>query len=177
MAKASKTTKAPKAAPVQDHSKAEQAALERIPAMTDPAKLRTMRDNARRLGSTLVADAAFQRLVRIVPGEEPGSVEHDFWTSIHAFEEVLTEENGKTTRLSRTRQKVAKSGIVKVLEEFATATKPANGFQMLLDRNMAELTGEAVVLRHPEAFEAAVVEAARGRLAGAGVDVDALPAA
>lgn len=157
-------------------SKQEREALERIPTMDDAAKLRTMRLNALRLGSAQVADAVFQRLVRIVPGEKPGSVEHDFWTSIHAHEEMLTEKNGKATRMSRTRQKATKEGVVKVLEAFATAAKPADGFQMLLDRKMPELTGEAVILRHPEAFAPSVVEAARRRLAGAGVDVDALPA-
>lgn len=155
-------------------SKQELAALERIPTIDDPAQLRILRENARRLGSTLVADAAFNRLIRIVPGEAPGSVEHDFWTSIHAFEEVLTEEKERTTRLSRTRLKVTKEGVIKVLEGFATAKQPTDGFQMLLDRKMPELTGEAVILRHPEAFDTSVVEAARGRLAGAGVDVDAL---
>lgn len=158
-------------------SKAERAALDRIPGIEDPKQLRILRDNARRLGSTLVADAAFQRLIRIVPGETPGSVEHDFWTTIHAFEEVLSEENEKTTKLSRTRLKATKSGVVRVLEDFATAAKPADGFQMLLDRNLAELTGEAVILRHPEAFDPAVVASARARLTKAGVDVDALPAA
>lgn len=160
-------------------SKQERAALDRIPAMDDPAKLRTMRLNALRLGSTEVADAVFQRLVRIVPGEEPGSVEHDFWTSIHAQEEMLSEKNGKATRLTRARQKATKEGVLKVLEDFATAKQPTDAFQMLVDRKMPELTAEAVILRHPESFDASVVEAARARLVEAGVNVDAflVPAA
>ena len=136
-----------------------------------------MRSNAHRLGSRTVEDAALRRLVAILPSEAPGTLEHDFWMTIHTFEELLGEERGRTTRLSRTRQKVAKEGIRKVLVDFATSAKPADGFQMLIDRGLPELTGEAVVLRHPEGFEPSVVDAARTRLAGAGVDLAALSAA
>ena len=46
-----------------------------------------------------LADLAFRRLIAILPQEQPGTIEHDFWQTIHAFEHALTEERGKTTRL------------------------------------------------------------------------------
>jgi hypothetical protein len=46
---------------------------------------------------------------------------------------------------------------------------------MLLERNLPELTGEAIILRHAERFEPFVVEAARNRLVKAGVDIGKLP--
>lgn len=155
----------------------EARAVETINATTDPAKLRQIGENARRLGSRTVEDAAIRRLVAILPADPPGTIEHDFWQTIHTFEEVLGKERGRTTRLSRTRQKVAKVGVLKVLEDFATSATPADGFQMLIDRGLAELTGEAVVLRHPDGFAAGVVDAARTRLAGAGIETAAVPAA
>lgn len=165
--------------PASDESKqraAEARAVETIGTATDPAKLRQMRNNAHRLGARGVEEAALRRLVAILPDDEPGTIEHDFWMTIHTFEELLGQERGRTTRLSRTRQKIAKVGVRKVLEDFAASAKPTEGFQMLIDRGLFELTGEAVVLRHPEGFEPRIVDAARTRLAGAGVDVAALPA-
>ncbi|WP_027155600.1 hypothetical protein [Mesorhizobium sp. WSM2561] len=55
-----------------------------------------------------IAEAAFRRLVAVLPKEKPGSIEHDFWQTIQGFEMILSDERGKTTRLTRTRQKVAR---------------------------------------------------------------------
>jgi hypothetical protein len=111
----------------------------------------------------------------VLPKEKPGTVEHDFWQTIHAFKHVLSEERGKTTRLARTRQKVARVGEVQTLQDWATSAKSTDSFEMLLERNMPELTGEAIVLRHARRFAAEVVAAARQRLETAGVDIVALP--
>jgi hypothetical protein len=104
-------------------------------------------------------------------------VEHDFWQTIHAFEHVLSEERGKTTRLSRTRQKVARAGVVQTLHDWAMSAKSTDGFDMLLERNIPELTGEAIVLRHALQFGAEVVAAAKRRLEAADIDLATLPGA
>nr|WIE93426.1 hypothetical protein P9270_010060 [Mesorhizobium sp. WSM4875] len=143
----------------------------------DPERLRSWIRNAREKGEPRVADAAFRRLVSVLPKEKPGTVEHDFWQTIHAFEHVLSEERGKTTRLARTRQKVARVGEVQTLQDWAMSAKSTEGFTMLLERNVPELTGEAIVLRHARRFAAEVVAAARQRLETAGVDIAALPLA
>jgi hypothetical protein len=148
--------------------------IARISECSDPEKLRTWIRNARRRNETAVADAAFRRLISIVPSENPGTLEHDFWQTIHAFEFVLSDERGKSTRLSRTRQKVARVGVFQTLKDWALSNKRTDGFEMLLDRGMPELTGEAIVLRHPEKFDKAVQAAARERLVAAGVDVSRL---
>jgi len=140
----------------------------------DPDKLRTLIKNARRQRETTVADAAFRRLISLVPSEKPGTVEHDFWQTVHALEFTLSEERGKTTRLSRTRQKVGRVGVIETLKDWALSDKKTDGFEMLLERGMPELTGEAIVLRHPEKFDASVLTAARSRLIAAGVDLSSL---
>jgi hypothetical protein len=151
-----------------------QRILDLVAACDDPEKLRTWIANARRGGQPAIADAAFRRLIAILPQEEPGTVEYDFWQTVHAFEHVLTEERGKTTRLARTRQKVARVGEIATLKDWAVSTKSADGFAMLIERNMPELTGEAIVLRHADKFDISVVTAARGRLEEAGVNLAAL---
>jgi hypothetical protein len=148
--------------------------LESIAKCDDPQALRRWIENAREKNADEVADAAFRRLVSIVPSEEPGTVEHDFWQTIQAFEFLLSEERGRTTRLSRTRQKVTRVGVVQTLKDWALDKKQTQGFEMLMERGMPELTGEAVVLRHPDNFEADVQAAARDRLIRAGVNVNQL---
>tara|TARA_R110000751_G_scaffold8822_6_gene34081 strand:- start:5450 stop:5968 length:519 start_codon:yes stop_codon:yes gene_type:complete len=157
-----------------EHMIGRQKILDRIADCTDPDKLKNWIANARREGAEDVEKAAFKQLISIAPSEAPGTVEHDFWQTIHAFEYVLSDERGKTTILSRTRQKVARVGVEKTLTDWALNTKKTEGFTMLLERNMPELTGEAIILRHPRKFDSDVVSAARERLHKAGVDVDLL---
>jgi len=149
--------------------------LSLIATCDDPEKLRSWITNARKGGDNRIADAAFRRLISVLPKEKPGTVEHDFWQTIHAFEHVLSEERGKTTRLARTRQKVARVGEIQTLKDWALSSKSTDGFTMLLERNMPELTGEAIVLRHAKQFGADVLAAANQRLVQAGVDTSALP--
>jgi hypothetical protein len=154
-----------------DHSKM----LAYIAQCGDVGKLKSLLKNARERGEPALADAAFRKLISLVPSEHPGTVEHDFWQTIHAFEYILTDERERTTRLSRTRQKIARVGVVQTLRDWALSDKETDGFRMLLDRGMPELTGEAIVLRHPASFEPQVLAAAQQRLLDAGVDVSSLP--
>jgi hypothetical protein len=140
----------------------------------NPDELESLIKNATKLGNVLVAEAAFRKRISLVPAERPGSVEHDFWQMVQAFEYTLSEERGKNTRLSRTRQKVAKAGVVQTLSDWAAGSQETAGFRMLLERGMPEFTGEAITLRHPELFEPPVLEAAQQRLAAAGVDLNSL---
>ena len=146
-----------------------------IEQSTDPEALRTIIKNAQIHNQHSIGLAAFRKLISIVPSERPGTVEHDFWQTVNAFEYVRTTENGKTTRLSRTRQKIKRVAVTQTFKDWALSDKETDGFRMLLDRGMPEYTGEAIVLRHAERFAPDVVEAARLRLTKAGVDVDALP--
>lgn len=145
----------------------------------DPEKLKVLIDNARKLsasdkGASAVAIEAFRKLISIVPSERPGTLEHDFWQTINAFEYELYVERGKNSPLSRTRQKVKRVGIEQTLRDWALSKTSTRGFRMLVERGMVELTGEAIVLRHPARFDDAVLESARRRLIEVGVDVENL---
>ncbi|MEH6697277.1 MAG: hypothetical protein V7672_01120 [Brevundimonas sp.] len=132
----------------------------------DATGLKNIRSHAQKANEQEIADLAFRRLIGLRVEWEPGTVEHDFWTTVHAFETVLSEERGRTTRLGRTRQKVARDGVVATLASWATG-QPTEGFAMLRERNMLDLTGEAIVLRHPHHFDEAVIAACQQRLADA----------
>jgi hypothetical protein len=152
-----------------------QRALERIKTTTDPKALRNLIQNARKMGELEVANAAQRRLFEVLPQELPGTLEHDFWRTILAFEELLKDERGKTVRLSRTRQKVARAGVVKTLIDWALNSSETEGFSMLQERGLLELSGEAIVVRHRELFDVAVVAAASTRLEKAGFNTSSKP--
>jgi hypothetical protein len=82
-------------------------ALKMITNCVDAMSLRQIATNARRQGVPDVARAADLRLYDLLPSEKPGTFEYDVWRSIHALEGTLTSERGKTTRLGRTRPKIA----------------------------------------------------------------------
>lgn len=138
-------------------------ALERIATCNDPSDLRRMADNAKSSANEAVREAALRRLYYVSPEAEVGTLEHDVWQSIFALERALTEERGKTTLLSRTRQKISRDG---ELETVASLVKkpPSEGYKMLLDRGWPDLTFEAVALRHPDRFDDEVLGAATKRL-------------
>ena len=147
--------------------KAEAAALSRIPAMDDADSLRTLMSNARDQQSTIVFNAAFRRLIDLLPGEAPGSADYDFWRSTFVYEELLAERSGKKTAVTRVRQKVRRVGVSQTIEDLATETSDSGGFGTLIERGLPEMTAEAVMVRHADRFAPGAVEAARLRLAAA----------
>lgn len=147
-------------------------AMKMIAGCVDPIDLRQIAANARQKGELAVVHAADLRLYEILPSEKPGTLEHDVWRSIHALEGTLTGERDKTTRLGRTRPKIARVGEHETIKDLILGSKPSEGFFMLVERQMAELTFEAVALRHPDQFDDTVLDAAAARLRSVGMTVD-----
>jgi len=141
----------------------EQRALALIASCVDAAKLRQLAINARQRGAVDVERAALLKLYSVLPSAETGTLEHDVWQSIYALEDALKAERGKTILLARTRQKIARDGEGKTVSDLVLGKESA-GFQMLIDRDMPELTFEALALRHADRFEVHVLDAARKRL-------------
>lgn len=145
-----------------------QKLLDLIANCNDEEKLRNWISNANRTQVDEVEDAARRRLIEVRASkdiDEPNDpVVLDFWKSITALENELSEERGKTIRLSRTRQKIARVGVEKTLADLALQTHPSDGYHLLKARGMLDLSAEAVVLRFAERFAPEVLEAARLRL-------------
>ncbi len=145
-----------------------QKLLDIIATCDDEKKLRNWIANANREGAEEVEDAARRRLIEVRAAkdiDDPNDpVVLDFWKSITALENELSEERGKTIRLSRTRQKIARVGVEKTLADLALQAQPSDGYHLLKTRDMLDLSAEAVVLRYPKRFEQDVLEAARLRL-------------
>jgi hypothetical protein len=147
-------------------------AIKMIEGCADPKSLRQIAVNARQKGELGVAQAADLRLYEILPSAKPGTFEHDVWRSIHALEGTLAGEREKTTRLGRTRPKIARVGEVETIKDLILDAKPSEGFFMLIERQMAALTFEAVALRHPDRFDGRVLDAAATRLRSVGIEVE-----
>ena len=144
--------------------------IEFVATCDDPAKLRNIANNAKRAGANDLFDAAKRRLFAVLPSEEPGTLEYEVWQSIYALEHTLKEERGKTVLLSRTRQKIKSHGEHRCVADLVCG-KQSEGFDMLLDRAMLDLSFEAVALRFAGDFSPEVLDAARARLDGVGYQV------
>ncbi|MCF6316327.1 MAG: hypothetical protein L3J30_08600 [Marinosulfonomonas sp.] len=139
-----------------------------INSETDPEKLRNWIRNARKQQADDVEQAAIQRLIEInalTNHDDPNdSLVLDFWKSITALEFALSDERGKTIRLARTRQKISRVGVKKTLEDLAVSAKASDGYFLLRDRGMLDMSAEAVVLRHSALFDDEIIKAAQSRL-------------
>jgi len=141
--------------------------IEFIATCDEPSKLRTIASNAAAKGAQDVFRAAKLRLFEILPKEEPGTMEYHVWQAIYALEDALSDERGKTIRLARTRQKIGRQGEQSCVADLVLGN-PSDGFRMLAERGMLDLSFESVALKHPDRFKPVVLEAARERLLEAG---------
>ena len=144
-----------------------QRMLEFVANCGDPKKLRQIAKNADEQGELSLARAARLKLYSILPGEELGTIEYAVWQSIFALEDVLKQERGKTIMLSRTRQKIGRQGVTACVADLVLGSA-SDGFRMLEEREMLDLSFEAIALKFPEKFEFRVLEAARKRLFDSG---------
>ena len=136
----------------------------KIALLSDIKALRNLMANAKRLERDDVYWLAFKRLCSLEGMAFDDPLERDFYDVLNAYEELLTEKNGRTTKASRTRQKLKNKGVKQCLIDWAIG-EPTEGFKLLVSKGLSELTAEYLVAKHAEQFPGAVVEAARERLA------------
>ena len=157
-----------------------QKVLDAIENCSDIKKLQNWINNAKKSNNSIVETAAFNRLVKVAPNANnkqdivynENSVEYDFWKTIHAFEQILKEEKGKTIRLARTRQKVKRIGEIAIIKEWSISPERSDGFKMLVERNRPELLGEAIAIRHPDVFSQEIIDLAKEKLEAAGININ-----
>jgi hypothetical protein len=137
----------------------------------DRDKLRNWMTNAKRLGRDDVYRAALRQLCKVEGRNIDDPLESDFAIVMRALEEALTQEAGKTKRLSRTRQKLGRVGVRRTLADLALKPKPSLGFVKLVEFNMADMSAEALILKYRNEFEPHVVDAAINRLKEHGIEL------
>lgn len=92
----------------------------------------------------------------------------DFYNVLNAYEELLTEKHGRTTKAARTRQKLARVGVEQCLIDWALGAQ-TEGFKLLIEKELPELTAEYLVVKYGKRFPDEAVKAARDRLVEHGV--------
>ena len=130
----------------------------------DSEKLRNLMANAKRLGHDELALACQIRIAELAGAEFDDDLEREFWIAVKMAEEFKTEENGRTTRLTRTRQKHARDGSKKCIEDLASRPDVTEGFRILAENGRPDLTFEAVLLRHADKFDSSTVNSVRKKL-------------
>lgn len=151
--------------------------------MYDASKLKTQEDcrtvmqRARDRKLPDVYNAAFKRFCELAgaANDDPSDpLVRDFYETLAAYEQLLTEKNARNTPATRTRQKVNNKGVYQSLIEWTRGKKETEGFKLLIEKGLPEYTGEYLVIRYASRFPEDVVLKAQDRLAANGI---AFPAA
>jgi hypothetical protein len=140
------------------------------------AQCRIVMQRAKEQGQTDFYNAAFRRMCAIMGSEndDPNdSLVRDFFETLAAYEQLLTEKNERNTIASRTRQKIANKGVHQSLIEWTRASTETEGFKLLVEAGMPEYTAEYLVVRYAARFPPDVVALAEERLTAHNI---ALPA-
>jgi hypothetical protein len=141
-----------------------------IDKLTDPAALKNLMANAKRLDNEEVYWNAFQRLCALEGQDLDDPLSRGFYDMLNAYELLLTEKNGRTTSASRTRQKLKNKGVKQCLIDWALGD-PTDGFKLLTQKGLPHLTAEYLVVQHRKEFSEDVVAAAMNKLDTVGVKV------
>ena len=148
--------------------------------MFDASKLttvegcRTVMQRAQARNLPDVYTAAFRRLCELVgkSNDDPSDpLIRDFYETLAAYEQLLSEKNGRATPASRTRQKIDNKGVYQSLIEWTRGKAETNGFKLLVEKGLPEYTGEYLVVRYASRFPQDVVELARRRLTAHGISI------
>ena len=136
-----------------------------ISSYTDPEHLRTLMQNAKRMGREDIWRQAFDQLCSLEGATQTEPLDRAFYSTLAAYEQLLTQKNRRATRASRTRLKLKGKGVVACLEDWAKSKEAPESFELLVANGMVEMTGEQLVLTYPDKFTPEAVAGATARLA------------
>jgi hypothetical protein len=147
-----------------------------VKALTTPAACRTVMARAKAKGLDDVYQAVFQRYCELVghAADDPADpLVRGFFETLAAYEQLLTERNGRNTPASRTRQKIANKGVHQSLIEWTQGSNETEGFELLVEKGLPQYTGEYLVVRYASRFPAEIVALAQDRLIKHGIELPA----
>ena len=146
--------------------------------MYDVSKLKTQEqcrivmERAKEGGLDDFYENVFRRYCEIVGAEHDDPDDpliREFWKTLAAYEQLLTEKNCKTTLATRTRQKIRNKGVYQSLVEWTNKKIETNGFALLVEKGLPEYTAEYLVVKYGDRFPSDVVGLGRKRLEEHGI--------
>lgn len=139
---------------------------ERIKRLDTVKKCENFAKNAAERGRPDLAQEALQRAVELRADKHKATTaaEKEALQAIYAYEELLTNKNGRRTRATRTWQMIDRHGILEAVERAVNRPVETQGYTMLKVMGLEEYAFEAVILRHPEVFSEKAIQVSRERL-------------
>jgi hypothetical protein len=122
--------------------------------------------NAEEHGRPDLAKAAHRRAVELGAKSHGATseAEQECLEAVYAYERILTEKNGRTTRATRTWQMIDRHGILPAVERAVNRPHETAGYTALLEMGLERYAFEAVILRYPELFSDEAVQHSRERM-------------
>ena len=138
----------------------------RIQRLDTLKKCENFARNATERGRPDLAKESRQRAVQLRAQEHDAksAAEKEALQAVYAYEDLLTNKNGRNTRASRTWQMIKRHGIIEAVERAVKRNAVTQGYTMLVEMGLEEHAFEAVILRHPEVFSDEAVRISRTRL-------------
>ena len=127
---------------------------------TNLEKIRSLMENAERLGEDEVVKRCKKRIFEIAGNEGETEIEIRLFQALAAYEEILREKHNKAVRANYTKRKIKNKGVIQTLTDWALDKKVTPGFEALVSQGLEDFTGEKIVIDFAEEFPVAVVEAA-----------------
>ena len=138
----------------------------KIKQLKDKQQLLNLISNSKRLGREDIKNNALKRLCELEGVNVNEPLERDFFQVLAAYEYMLTEKNGRTTKATRVRQKLKNKGLKQCLVDW-TLGPNTQGFEQLIEQGLSELTAEYLVVKYSNEFSKDIVMAAEQKLGSA----------
>ena len=144
--------------------------------ITDPDKVLGIMKNAKRLKNKGHYELCFSHYcdLKAAEHETDSFIVRGYYRFLYAYEQALTEKNGKRTNAGFLKKAVtnrieqnggdAEKGIVAALTELVTKKGASSGYQFLMYSGQSELTAEHLVKENPQRFSKEAVTAATEKL-------------
>jgi hypothetical protein len=139
---------------------------DRVKRLHTPDECEIFARNAEDKGRADLAAQARRRRVEL-QAQSSGAhsaAEREALQAVYAYEEVLSQKNGKRTRATRTWQMIQRHGIIEAVERAVNRSVETQGYRALIEMGMEDLAFEAVVSKYPDLFSDKAVEVSRERL-------------
>jgi hypothetical protein len=146
--------------------------------MYDVSKLKSVEECRRVMARAMakndieVYQAVFRRSCELVANEndDPNDpMVREFFMTLAAYEQLLTEKNGRTTAAARTRQKIKNKGVEQSLIDWTRQKAETAGFRWLVEKGLPDHTAESIVVKYASRFPNDVVDLAKARLVEHGI--------